>query len=358
MSIRKRMVGGLTGGVMHRSNRRMLVVCRDPSDADLVAGLLRLEGYQVTAADAAHARRQLCQGSVSLLVCESAAAAGPGVGLAAWASQNHPRVPILLLDDTAASACALVDPDRLLAQVAGAVPASGPGGAPAGCGARSGERRASELLRELLHAEQRERRRIAAELHDDTLQVITAALLRMDMLRDQLHSAGAADAAPLFAPVRHDLALAMERTRHMLFALYPRDLEELGLNALGQLVERLAEDGGIGWRVEVDTGRHPAVTEQLAYRTVREAVTNTVKHARATAVLVTARDRDGSLRVAVVDDGDGFDTSRVAAAGDPMHLGLHELVSRIEAAGGAARIRSRPGGGTSVRFWLPVGERR
>jgi signal transduction histidine kinase len=347
----------------------VLVVATDTEDRNLLAGVLRVEGYAAaTAPTAAAARALMERRTFALVVCGARLPDQPGVSLASWVSEHHPATALVILGDspgratTESAGAYLIRPlgvEQFLIRVASALrgnPATHRTGntEPPGQELEASEHRARELVRELLHAEQRERKRIAAELHDDTLQVITAALLQIDRLYPLLACGETDRAAELIGEIRSGLNLAMERARLMLFQLYPRELDQAGLSAIGELVERVAGDAGIAWRVEVDARRHPAVIEQLAYRTVREALVNVVKHAGASLVTVTVSDRDGSLDASIVDDGRGFDTSRLLTGGDPLHLGLHELTNRIEAAGGAVRIESGAGRGTSVQFTLPI----
>jgi signal transduction histidine kinase len=215
------------------------------------------------------------------------------------------------------------------------------------------ERRSRELLAELLQAEHRERRRVAAEFHDDTLQVIVAGLLQLDRLEARLRNDERAAAD--IAEVRRRLSDAVDRARSMLFQLYPRDLDDHGLSvAIPELVERTAAEAAVEWQVEATVGRQPAAVEQLVFRTVREALVNVRKHARATRVAVVLREDLGAVCGSVIDDGIGFDVESVQSDGDPVHFGLHTLARRIEAAGGEVWVESGPGQGTALRFVIPA----
>jgi signal transduction histidine kinase len=81
-------------------------------------------------------------------------------------------------------------------------------------------------------------------------------------------------------------------------------------------------------------------------------VNNAAKHAKAEAISVAVRSRDGGVWVQVVDDGVGFDVD-VARRGQPGHIGLVSMRERAESAGGWWRLTSEPGKGTSVEFWMP-----
>ena len=101
--------------------------------------------------------------------------------------------------------------------------------------------------------------------------------------------------------------------------------------------------------------RYPYVVEEIAYRTVREAIVNVRKHAHATALEVVLQLRDGHLHGQVIDDGRGFE---VAAALErsrrQRRMGLDTMRERLRLAGGTVEVTSSPGAGTVVSFALPV----
>jgi signal transduction histidine kinase len=97
-----------------------------------------------------------------------------------------------------------------------------------------------------------------------------------------------------------------------------------------------------------DVGDLPAAVEVAAYRVVGEAVTNAVRHARATRCDVALRASDGELHVEVRDDGVGVPETAVAG------VGLVSLRERVAELGGRAEVACPPSGGTTVRAWLPL----
>jgi signal transduction histidine kinase len=91
------------------------------------------------------------------------------------------------------------------------------------------------------------------------------------------------------------------------------------------------------------------------YRTVREVLTNTRKHASASHVHVGLREHDGTLHGTVTDDGRGFDVGvELERARQTFHVGFDIIAERVRLAGGAFEIVSAPGRGTDVRFSVPV----
>jgi signal transduction histidine kinase len=217
------------------------------------------------------------------------------------------------------------------------------------------ERRQAEqaaLLAQLVAVEEETRRRIAADIHDDTAQAVAAAGLRMDALTAELSDQASREAA---TNARQALAEANRRLRRLLFELRPPALDEAGLAAALELylTDGFSHDG-VDWRVEdrLDTEPSPEVRAVL-YRVALEALTNVRKHARASLVEVVLERRGVGVAVRVHDDGRGFELPPPDAPADPGHIGLVSMRERAEAAGGRFALTSTPGGGTTVDFWMP-----
>lgn len=212
------------------------------------------------------------------------------------------------------------------------------------------EARMKALLRQVIDAQERERKRIASELHDGPVQVLSATLLRLDALHSRVASEG--------GEALGHLRRALEETRSLLFNLRPEILEREGLAAaVRSLLDLLVAETGIETRLEVEvTERPPRELELLAFRVLQEAVTNVRKHAAARSLVVRIAGAPG-LDVEVRDDGVGFDPA--AAEGSPAigHVGLASMRERVELAGGTFAVASAPGEGTSIRFSFPAPRR-
>jgi signal transduction histidine kinase len=211
------------------------------------------------------------------------------------------------------------------------------------------------VLNQMLSAEADERARIAEELHDDTVQVLTATLLSLDRQRLSGDRGSYEASAEAGRRARDTLALALERTRRLMFELRPPLLEAHGLApAVRDLVEHANHELGLEVEVHVDVPRYVEAFETLVYRIVREAVANVRRHARAHRLEVTLTQIDGELRGTITDDGRGFDVHRALDRHRTrMHLGLDATIERIRLAGGAIDIDSTPGEGTRLEFRLP-----
>ena len=217
------------------------------------------------------------------------------------------------------------------------------------------ERRQAEqaaLMGELVAVEEETRRRIAADIHDDTAQAVAAAALRIDALVSELTDPAARETG---ANVRQALVEANRRLRRLLFELRPPALDEAGLAAALELylTDGFSSDG-FDWRVDNRLDSEPAPeTRAILYRVALEALTNVRKHAEAKVVEVLLERRGVGVAVRVRDDGRGFELPAPDAPPESGHIGLVSMRERAEAAGGRFALASAPGAGTTVDFWMP-----
>jgi two-component system sensor histidine kinase UhpB len=220
----------------------------------------------------------------------------------------------------------------------------------------AGDRR--RALDDLLRAEEAERERIATELHDDTIQVITAALVTIDRMMPAVRAHDTERIAQVLPPTRSMLAAAVDRVRRLTFELHPPLLEAHGLPAaLTDLIDRAARGAALETDVVVEVGRYPFLVEDLAYRIVREAIADGRGRAGMSRLEVDIREHRGGLHGRVWDNGTGEpgrgpdDRPRML-----RHLSLERLAERVRLADGDIQIRSVPGRGTLVAFRLPLDE--
>jgi PAS domain S-box-containing protein len=206
------------------------------------------------------------------------------------------------------------------------------------------------LLMRLEGAQEEERRRIASDIHDDSIQVISAADLRAQTLARHLEDPEHRRQAEELRDTLHE---AVIRLRHLLFELRPPSLDREGLvPALRSYV-----DGLEGTPIDVESelaSEPPADIRALLFRIAQEAITNARKHASASRIVVTLSSAEGGVRLRVSDDGVGFVPPR-GAEPVPGHIGVPTMIERAELAGGRCRIESKPGRGTTVDAWLPLG---
>jgi PAS domain S-box-containing protein len=208
-----------------------------------------------------------------------------------------------------------------------------------------------ELAQKIETAQDEERRQIAADIHDDPIQVMSAVDLRLAMLAEQPETISAEALGELQSTVRQSI----ERLRSLVFELRPAALDRDGLVvAIDQYLAHAAKE--TGWTCDVRDELTAEPDEDLRvslYRIVQEAVANARKHAGARHVSVRVTTAGDGVTVLVTDDGAGFDTDRVETP-VPGHLGLAPMIERAELVGGWCRVSSATDAGTSVECWLPA----
>ncbi len=208
-----------------------------------------------------------------------------------------------------------------------------------------------ELALRLESAQEEERRRVAADIHDDPIQVMSAIDLRMAMLVEEGEPVDPSEIAELRSIVHRSI----ERLRSLLFELRPAVLDGEGLiAALTQFLAHTSTEAG--WRYEVNdrlTFEPDPDLRATLYRIAQEAVANARKHSTAGSVVVTVLTEGEGVTIRVSDDGAGFDTNLLDAP-RPGHLGLMTMVERAELLGGRCRVSSVPSEGTTVECWLPA----
>ena len=204
------------------------------------------------------------------------------------------------------------------------------------------------LLLRLEDAQEEERRRIAADIHDDSIQVMGAAEIRAGALALQLDDATLKDEARELRTIVHD---AIERLRHLVFALRPPALDREGLApALRAYASGIEPPPEVHDDLRVEP---PPESRAILFRIAQEALTNARKHAGAGRITVSLSNEDDGVRLVVADDGGGFDVVSIETP-SPGHIGLPTMLERAELAGGRLSIESAPGRGTSVSAWVPL----
>jgi signal transduction histidine kinase len=205
------------------------------------------------------------------------------------------------------------------------------------------------LMVDVVQVQERERERIAEDIHDDTIQTMTAVSLRLGLLREQV----ADEAADEVGALEHLVQEGIAGLRHLTFELHPPALEQEGLApALRSMLEHMSRQAGADFRFVNKLGAEPpAETRVQAYRIAQEAIANARRHAGASVIDVVLDEDGDDLRVRIQDDGSGFDTEVADAEG---HFGLRSMRRRAELVGGRCEITSVPGEGTVVTVRVPI----
>jgi PAS domain S-box-containing protein len=214
------------------------------------------------------------------------------------------------------------------------------------------DRQRKDLLGRLVRAQEEERQRIANDIHDDSVQVLTALALRLDILRRRLDEPALLE---MLVEIEQTARQSIQRLRHLIFELRPPALDQDGLDAaLRQYLEQTKQMRNLDYTLETRvTAEASSETRAILYRISQEAVFNVVKHANASHVAVHVEDRDDGFLVRIEDDGVGFTPEETSE--QPGHLGLTSMRERAEMTGGWLRLDSAPGAGTRVEFLIPDG---
>jgi signal transduction histidine kinase len=207
--------------------------------------------------------------------------------------------------------------------------------------------RLKTVSRRLVEAQERERRHVARELHDEAGQAL--ASLRLGLRQLEPEAARGAGLPARVAELIRTTDAVIDGLHRLASDLRPASLDHLGLDAaLRQYSRSTAARFGLAVRFKArgfTAERLPAVVETALFRVVQEAVTNVIRHARASRVDVLLEHRGNRVLAMVEDDGVGFEPDRVPSG---EHLGLLGLRERAEALDGSLTVESAPGAGTTV----------
>jgi two-component system, NarL family, sensor kinase len=204
-----------------------------------------------------------------------------------------------------------------------------------------------QLVSESMRADEISSRELAETLHDGPLQNLLAARLDLEELAERYND-------PDLEAVRVAVTNTAKQLRSTLTTLHPAVLAELGLAAaVRELVRQYADRDHFEIDTELDDVGKPPV-QDLLYRAARELLTNVVKHANATHVLVRLTGDDQWITLSVIDNGSGFDPGLVDQRITQGHIGLASLVARAETMGGTMEFTPAVGGGTKATMITPA----
>ena len=211
------------------------------------------------------------------------------------------------------------------------------------------------LVSDMALIEERERRRIAALLHDDLQQLLLGVRLSVERLQDRFDDAASqAVLVSLLDTVEQAIAI----TRSFAAGLYPPVLYSGGLVAATRWLARKHQRtaaAAVSVVADDDVATLVSGHQVILFQCVSELLLNVAKHADARNVEIQLRSgSDGVVRVTVADDGTGFDVAALAVDADPPGVGLLGLRDRMAALGGRMIVESEPGQGTRVTLEVPA----
>ncbi|HEX6044093.1 MAG TPA: PAS domain S-box protein [Pyrinomonadaceae bacterium] len=211
--------------------------------------------------------------------------------------------------------------------------------------------------RQLIEAQEDERRRISRDLHDQIGQALTAVKLNLHTVQQVCPDP---EASHCIKDNVDAVDEALRLVRDLSVDLRPPLLDDLGLaTALCWFVDRYAKRYGVTIEVIIELPNHnerfSRELETACFRIAQEALTNVVRHARATNVVLQLTRTDELLEMVVRDDGIGFDPDALRKrAPRAATLGLVGMQERAHAAGGQVQICSKPSRGTEISFTIPL----
>jgi signal transduction histidine kinase len=209
-----------------------------------------------------------------------------------------------------------------------------------------------DLSAQLINAQENERARLAAALHDDVSQRL--ALLAIEAALKERGLGDAAAGREALRAMRDDLTRISEDVHSLSYALHPAVLQDLGLaEALKAECDRFSRLEGIPVRFKAD-GAPDHLPPEVAlglFRVAQEALRNIARHARAKSAIVSVQYEEDALRLSVQDDGVGFDPAQPVRAPSLGHASMRQRMRLLH---GELEIDSAPGHGTMILAWAPL----
>ncbi|GAJ13547.1 unnamed protein product, partial [marine sediment metagenome] len=210
------------------------------------------------------------------------------------------------------------------------------------------------LTAELLLSEERERRKIATDLHDSIGQILAFS----DRELGTLQKSSPQKFMESVEEIRHHIKQAVKQTRTLTFDLSPPSLYDLGFEAaIEELTEQFSKERKIECSFESRDQYKPLAdhVKILLYRSIRELLMNVAKHSKAKLVRIASSRVNNDVLITVEDDGTGFDISRLESkAGNSKGFGLFSIRERLTHIGGKFDIQSGDGKGTRITLLVPL----
>jgi two-component system sensor histidine kinase DegS len=208
--------------------------------------------------------------------------------------------------------------------------------------------------RQILDIQEKERQRIARDLHDTSLQnlallvhkiELTSMYMDQDIIKAKLE----------LASVNKSLKSVIQDIRNTIFDLRPMIFDDLGLkNAFEKLIYKFRESSNCDIKFEVDEIEcGNSLVLMTIYRIVEECVNNALKHSEGDKVIFTLKNEKGGCSIEVKDNGQSFDCNEVLSP-EERHFGLYILRERVELLSGSIDIDSKPGVGTAIHIFIPL----
>ncbi len=213
----------------------------------------------------------------------------------------------------------------------------------------------SEFSRQLINAEEAERKRIAGELHDSLGQELL--IIQNRAILALMESNAPPPMVEHLREISNGAANAIEEVRATAFRLRPVELDKLGLTRAAEaMIQKAAAASGIKFSMELEEVRGSLTSEKEIgiYRILQEAINNIMKHSQAKSVIVELRREPPVLRLSLLDDGVGFDPQAQDQSAVPSGFGLKGIAQRCKLMGGDFQVLSAAGKGTRLTVSVPL----
>jgi signal transduction histidine kinase len=222
---------------------------------------------------------------------------------------------------------------------------------------RAMEERLRHLSRQVLQAQEDERKRVSRELHDVVAQTLASINLRLEALLPDAN--GRADGLrDTIAQMRRLVSESVETVHRFARDLRPSTLDDLGLiPTLNAYLKEFTQQTGIRTTLTACASVEDleSAGRTVLYRVAQEALTNVARHAKARRIRVTIDQIEDLIRMEIKDDGQGIAVNGAAAAQKNERLGMLGMRERVEIIGGSFAVESVPGTSTTVRVELSAG---
>lgn len=217
------------------------------------------------------------------------------------------------------------------------------------------QKRLKALASELTLMEEKQRKQIATDLHDHVGQLLALSRLQLAAIHEGMDIK---EVIEKLKPISEGLLQSIHSVRSAIFDLSSPQLNEIGLYAAVRdwLEEQVEQKYGIRAQLSGDNQHYPLEENLrfLLFRSIRELLTNVVKHARATDVKVYIKEGKESLSIVVKDNGIGFNYRPQMLQLKTTGFGLFSIQERMEDSGGSMQVQSIPGKGTQIKLIVPL----
>jgi signal transduction histidine kinase len=217
------------------------------------------------------------------------------------------------------------------------------------------QRKLRQMARQIIMAQEEERKEISRELHDEVVQTLVGISVELSALGKGA-SVGLKALKEKIARTQRLVANSVNEVHRFARELRPAVLDDLGLiPALHAYSKTLAERKKLKIKMTAFGGVEAlgGAKRTVLFRVAQEALTNIARHAQATEVGMSIREISGAIRMEICDNGRAFDVKKALFARNPKRLGLVGMKERVEMVGGSLVIDSEPGKGTTVRAEIP-----